>query len=125
MKHSEIRILVLDDEPVIRDSLVGFLEDYEFKVSSVESSEAAMEILQPDLFDLAIVDLRLPGMSGEEFIKKACLIDPELKYLIHTGSVNYRLSRDLLEIGIKPECVFLKPQTDLSVFIDAINQLLQ
>jgi DNA-binding NtrC family response regulator len=125
MKHSEIRILVIDDEPLIRDSLVGFLEDYEFAVSSVESAEEALENLQVGLFDLAIVDLRLPGMSGEELIKKAFVIAPEIKYVIHTGSVNYRLSDELLEIGIKPEHVFLKPQTDLSIFIDTIQLLLK
>ena len=125
MKHSEIRILVIDDEPVIRDSLVGFLEDCDFAVSSVESAEEALENLQEGLFDLAIVDLRLPGMSGEEFIKKAFVIAPEIKYVIHTGSVSYRLSDELLEIGIRPEHVFLKPQTDLSIFVDTIQLLLK
>ena len=125
MNHSEIRILVIDDEPVICDSLVGFLEDCEFAVSSAGNAEEALEYLQVGRFDLAIVDLRLPGMSGEDFIRKAHAIAPEIKYVIHTGSVNYRLSSDLMQIGIKPEHLLLKPQTDLSTFIDIIQQLLQ
>ena len=73
-------------------------------------------------YDVAIVDLRLRGLSGDVFIVEAAQICKNLKYVIHTGSVNYALSDELVKIGVKPEHIFRKPLEDLNVIVDAINQ---
>jgi hypothetical protein len=50
---------------------------------------------------------------------------PSLRFLIHTGSVNFQLSADLISIGIRQEHFFVKPQHDLSVFVKAIERLFE
>ena len=122
-KHSEIKILVIDDEPFIRESLVGFLEDCDYEVSSAESAEQALNLLRETPYNVAIVDLRLPGMNGDVFIQEINRLVPDIRFLIHTGSVDYRLSKKLLEIGVLPDHVFYKPQHDLMLFVNKIEDL--
>ena len=58
------RILIVDDEPGIRQSLAGVLEDEGFQPRSVESGEACLEALGRENFDLVLLDIWLPGMDG-------------------------------------------------------------
>ncbi|MBN1295542.1 response regulator [bacterium] len=120
--HRRIRILIIDDEESIRISLRKFLEDFDFDVTDVESAENALDCLKQEQFDIGIVDLRLPGISGDTFIQKAHLIQPDLHYVIHTGSVGYRLSIELMQLGLTNADVLHKPVDDLFVFVDVINQ---
>ena len=120
-----VRILVVDDEPGIRESLSDFLDDYEFDVFPAESAEEALEILAGEDLDIAIVDLRLPGISGDTMILKAHAMKPKMKFLIHTGSVDYRIPAELKAIGMGSENLFLKPIPDLTVIIDAIQKILK
>lgn len=122
---STIHVLIVDDEPSICHSLSEFLEDFGFKVSSAENAEKAIELLEESSFDAAVVDLRLPGMSGEGLILVAHYRQPQMKFVIHTGSAGYLLSDELKAVGINQEYVFFKPQYDLSRIADAIHALVK
>ncbi|MCP4689290.1 MAG: response regulator [Desulfobacterales bacterium] len=121
---SPIRILVLDDEPAIRDSMVNFLEDYEFEVTPAGTAEEALEILAKAPFDAAVVDIRLPKMDGSSMIAEAHKLQSNMRFLIHTGSVGYKLPKNLKKIGMLQENVFLKPLPDLILIVNAINKLM-
>jgi two-component system nitrogen regulation response regulator NtrX len=58
------RILIVDDEPGIRQSLSGILEDEGFHVEAVENGEACLDLLGRSLFELVILDIWLPGVDG-------------------------------------------------------------
>jgi len=118
------RILVIDDEASIRESMTAFLEDYDYDVDSAESSEEALELLVENDYDLAVVDMRLPGESGEAFILQVKPKRPSMSFLIHTGSVEFQLSTELKQQGVLPEHIFLKPLHDLSILADGIAKLL-
>lgn len=118
-----IKVLVVDDENSIRHSLAGFLEDDGFDVTVAVNAEEALQLIAQQHFDIAVVDLRLPGMSGDIMIQHAFKLSPLLKFLIHTGSVNYSPSEELLAIGMKQQDVFQKPVLDLSIISSAIRQL--
>ncbi len=60
------RILVVDDERGIRQSLCGVLEDEGYKTLAVESSEACLAELAHEIYDLVLLDVWLPGMDGLE-----------------------------------------------------------
>lgn len=118
-----IRVLVLDDEEPIRTSLVDYLEDEGFKVLAAESSEDALDVLRQQDIDVAVVDIRLPGMNGNDFILEAHRRRPDVRFLIHTGSVNYTLPESLEALGIADEHVFRKPTQDVGVIGAAIRRL--
>jgi CheY-like chemotaxis protein len=123
MMPSPIHVLVVDDEPSIRNSLVEFLKDCRFVVSAAESAESALALIDHTPIDVAIVDIRLPRLDGDSFILQAHQRCPRMRFLIHTGSVEYKLPDELKAFGVGPDHVFLKPQMDLSVFETAIHKM--
>jgi len=120
---SNIHVLVIDDEPAICLSLTAFLEDYGFKASSAESAEEALDLMKNNDYDVCIVDLRLPGMSGEDLILQAHERHPNQRHIIYTGSISYNLSDKLQALGMRPEHVFLKPIRVLTLLIKCIKAL--
>ena len=82
-----IRILVVDDHPVVREGLVALLEDEpDFQVAgSVGSAEEALTLgaqLRPDVI---LLDLELPGMDGVEAIPRLAASTPEARILVLTA----------------------------------------
>lgn len=121
--YSTIRVLVIDDEPAICTSLSAFLEDYGFRASTAESAEEALDLMKSNVYDVCIVDLRLPGISGEELILRAHEFYPRQRHIIYTGSISYNLSEPLKELGMRPEHVFLKPIRVLTLLVKCIKEL--
>ncbi len=64
------RILIVDDEPGIRQSLSGILEDEGFQVEAAENGEACLDILARSVFELVILDIWLPGIDGLETLNR-------------------------------------------------------
>lgn len=122
---SQIRVLVVDDENSIRKSLAGFLEDYDFNVSTASSAEEALALIKKESFHVGIIDLRLPSTSGDAFILKAHKLQPAMRFLIHTGSSSFHLSRDLVQIGLRQTDIFLKPLSDMTVIVDTIIKMIK
>ena len=71
------RILIVDDEPGIRKSMTGVLEDEGYEVESVGSGEECLEILQRRAFDAILLDIWLPGMDGMETLLRIQEIPPD------------------------------------------------
>jgi two-component system response regulator (stage 0 sporulation protein F) len=120
-----VRVLVVDDEPSVCRSLVGFLEDHDFDVMSASSAENALELSLAHSYAVAVVDIRLPGMDGDALIRQLHRHAPDTRFLIYTGSVNYYLSPELEGLGMQQKHVLRKPLADMSVLTERIHQLLQ
>lgn len=103
-------ILILDDEERIRDLLIQYLDDFEeVEVRGAESGEQALEMLAGRPADVAVVDMRLPGMSGAQFIREAGRRGLCRHFLVHTGSVDMVLGDELAELGLTERDLFFKP----------------
>jgi peptide/nickel transport system permease protein len=79
------KVLVVDDEKGIREGCRRILQSEGYEVESVESGEAAVERLKADRIDLALIDLKMPGMSGMELLDRIREIDPEIVSVMMTG----------------------------------------
>jgi two-component system, NtrC family, nitrogen regulation response regulator NtrX len=64
------KLLIVDDEPGIRDSLAGVLEDEGYQVTAASSGEAALDILRQSQFDVVLLDVWLPGIDGLETLER-------------------------------------------------------
>ncbi|MBL8219744.1 MAG: sigma-54-dependent Fis family transcriptional regulator [Bryobacterales bacterium] len=64
------RILVVDDEPGIRQSLIGVLEDENYEVHAVESAEACLDEVARHPYDVVLMDIWLPGLDGLEALHR-------------------------------------------------------
>jgi DNA-binding NtrC family response regulator len=79
------RILIVDDEPIIRDSLAEFLTQEKFGVQVCGSAEAALVQAQKQRFDIALCDVQLPGMDGLELLDRLLRISPETLVILITA----------------------------------------
>jgi two-component system, OmpR family, response regulator len=125
MREGKHRILVLDDEESIRRTLRAYLEDEGFEVIATGTGEEALETLSHSHADVAIVDIRLPGMNGNTFIERAHDLRPEMTFIIFTGSVGYQAPVSFQAMGIDDRHVFKKPLSDMSVLAAAVRRLLR
>lgn len=115
------RILVVEDHDSLRRNLVALLEDEDFEVAAAQTGEEALSLIAAQDFQVVIVDVRLPGMSGLELITLAAPAHPRLRFLIHTGSVDYVLNPELTALGIGERDVFFKPICDLETFFARVH----
>jgi len=84
MKQKE-KILIVDDEKVIRESLCYWFENEGFLVDTAENFDAGLEKHQKNKFDLVLVDLKLPGKSGLELLKEIKEIDKDTIVIMITA----------------------------------------
>jgi len=78
-------ILVVDDEPVARQSLSEILRLEGYAVNSVPNGQAAVEYVRTHPIEIIIVDLRMPGMDGLEVIQVVNQISPETEVILLTA----------------------------------------
>lgn len=125
MDKNSLKVIIIDDEPLVADSVECFLEDRDWNVVVAESGEIALDMIKDMSIKVAIVDIRLGGMSGEQFIRKAYDVRDELKFIICTGSPNYMMDDRLHEIPTLYGEIFKKPVNDLTVLEKAILEQLE
>src|SRR5262245_38879285 len=85
MPTSRTPILVVDDEPIIRDSLAEFLTQEGFAVTTSGSTEDALRRVRETNFAVAICDVQLPGMDGLALLDRMLKISPETFVLLITA----------------------------------------
>lgn len=103
-------ILIVDDEERIRRLLSGAVEDQDdMRAVSAGSAEEALELLREEPADVAVVDLRLPGMDGEAFITQAHTQGLCRRFVLHSGSIDLVLTPAMEAAGMGPEDILQKP----------------
>ncbi|WP_176256794.1 response regulator [Derxia lacustris] len=90
-------ILYVEDNELIRSTVVEYLESFEHRVLALGSAEAALEWLQPGRFDVLFTDISLPGMSGVELAREAARRAPAMQVVLASG-YDWRL--DLKQVGL-------------------------
>jgi two-component system cell cycle response regulator CpdR len=80
-----IRILLAEDDRVMREYLTRALERSGYAVSAVDRGTAAIPLLQSEPFDLLLTDIVMPEMDGIELAQKAGEMCPELRVMFITG----------------------------------------
>lgn len=78
-------ILVVDDEPVARQSLSDILRLEGYSVNSVPNGQAAVEYVRTHPVELMVVDLRMPGMDGLEVVQVVNQVSPETEVILLTA----------------------------------------
>lgn len=82
------RILVVDDDESIRNSISFVLDTAGIETMTVESGERALDVFDRTAFDAAIVDLILPGMSGLETVRALRTRVPRLPVAVVSGALH-------------------------------------
>ncbi|MDJ0860935.1 MAG: response regulator [Gammaproteobacteria bacterium] len=119
-----LRILIVDDEPLVAENLEAFFEDEGMQVTSVGTAEHAIELVESgSRWDVCVMDLRLPGIDGGTAIQRLHGIRPDMRFVIHTGSVAFSVPNDLRALGISDFQLFKKPVADLQKLAETVKSL--
>ncbi len=116
------KIIVVDDEPELKNILVEALAGQGFEVIGCSSGEQALEELREKEFDLLLTDLMMPEMDGIALVEAALKIDQHLIPIVMTGQGTIQTAVDAMKLGAFD--YFLKPfrlQTVMPVLTRAIN----
>jgi len=79
------KILVLDDEQIVLDSVTRILEEENYEVKTCRRGEDAVEMLKEGGYDILITDLKMPGMDGLQAMEAMNEVDPDLSMIMFTA----------------------------------------
>jgi DNA-binding NtrC family response regulator len=92
-------VLIVDDEESIRLTLACTLEDLGLVVEAVEDGEQALERLTAKDFEMAFLDLRLPGIDGFEVLRQARTLRPAMPVIVMTAYASVESKKNALKLG--------------------------
>jgi FixJ family two-component response regulator len=85
MEQKNGKVLVLDDEQIVLDSITRILEAEKYEVKTCHSGNQALEALKAGEFDILITDLKMPGMDGIQAMEALAEVDPDLSMIMVTA----------------------------------------
>jgi DNA-binding NtrC family response regulator len=93
------RVLVVDDEAVLRRNLVRFLRRSGHEVSEAKTAENALELVESEEFTLVLTDLRMPGLGGEGLVERLATARPETGVIVMTAHATVDSAIGALRLG--------------------------
>ncbi len=98
-ERRKFRILVVDDELVVRDSLKEWLEEEGFTAAMAGSGAEALAALAVEPYHLMLLDIKMPGMDGVEVLERAKALSPELAVIMMTAYATVETAVEAMKIG--------------------------
>ncbi len=92
-------LLIVDDELIVRDSLSKWFREEGYEVTAAESAQDALAKMAQQHFDLALVDIKMPGTDGVELQRRMREIDSEMVVIIMTGYASVETAVTALKNG--------------------------
>src|SRR5215475_1184072 len=96
---SKAKLLVVDDELIVRDSLSKWFREEGYDVTVADSAQEALTKMAAGRFDLALVDVKMPGVDGVELQKRMHEIDSDMIVIIMTGYASVETAVAALKNG--------------------------
>jgi diguanylate cyclase (GGDEF)-like protein len=119
----DIRILIVDDEPTVRNVLSQVLEDDGFETTEAANGEEALACLKKEPFSLVITDIMMPGMTGIELLVKIKQLYPDTQVIIITSYASLDTALTALRQGAYD--YLFKPFEDLSLISAATARAIE
>ncbi|MGE3522875.1 MAG: sigma-54-dependent transcriptional regulator, partial [Candidatus Dadabacteria bacterium] len=99
MSENESRILVVDDEPGMREFLEIMLQKDGYSVDTAADGPEAIDKIEQSLFDLAIVDIQMPVLNGIEVLKKVSEKSPDTTVIMVTAYASHETAIEAMKLG--------------------------
>ena len=116
------KILVVDDEPAFRFTLAAGLTLEGYEVDSAGSAQEALELIQQHRFDLALVDLMMPGMHGLDLARRFKALCPRVQVVLTSA---YYLSQQQLKLADCGAVAFLPKPYGLDRVVQVLRGKLE
>lgn len=117
------KILVIEDEKGTSMPVKEALELHGYEASIAEDGATGIKMFKNDTYDLVLLDLKMPNMTGKEVLKKIRQMDPYVYVIIYTNYGEFEEVKELANIGIDGY-INKGPASELQELIDKIKEKL-
>lgn len=94
-------VMLVEDEAKTGEMLKQALESEDITVSWLQDGESAVKDMERGKFDLVILDLKLPGLSGDEVLEGIRRVDPYVEVLVYTNYQEPSVMKRLMNLGVE------------------------
>jgi len=121
--YSQVKILIIEDDPSIREVIGDYLSTKGFQTLRAEDGKAGLDLFSKESPDLVLLDLRLPVMDGLEVLKNISKDAPDIPVIIVSGKGTVKDASEALKIGAWD--YITKPIFDMQVLDIAVHNVLE
>ena len=100
MAQNKLKILILDDEPIVCKRLKPSLEKHGFQVDTFTRSFEALQAVKETGYDIIITDLKMEGMDGMRFLQEAKKLNPNTEVIVITGFATMETAKESFKKGV-------------------------
>ncbi|BAN49324.1 two-component system response regulator RssB [Metapseudomonas resinovorans] len=122
MHNPSAKLLIIDDDEVVRASLAAYLEDSGFSVRQASNGLQGLQVFEQDRPDLVICDLRMPQVDGLELIRRISELEAETPVIVVSGAGVMNDAVEALRLGAAD--YLIKPLEDLAVLEHSVRRAL-
>jgi len=113
------KVLIVDDEDRILQSITGVLEDEGFQVMTARSGEEAIEVFTRENPDVTLLDIWMPGIDGIEILKRLKWIYPDCQVIMISGHATISTAMTAVKLGAFD---FLEKPLSLDILTSTIHR---
>jgi DNA-binding NtrC family response regulator len=95
----DARILVADDDPLVRDTLAEVLSSFGCQVDSRSDGQEALDAIKDEAYDVIFLDYRMPALNGIEVLREIVALHPEAAVVLITGEGSEEVARNAFKMG--------------------------
>jgi putative nucleotidyltransferase with HDIG domain len=114
-------VLVVDDEPIIRDSLTDYLSSNGYRVKKAASGEEALHLISSEAYALVISDIRMPGLSGLDLLKHISSYCSNVEVIMITAVAELNTAVQSMKSGA---CDYITKPFDLGQVLESVQKAL-
>ena len=92
-------VLIVDDEPIVRESIRDWLQNAGYHVYTAESGEEALSLVEKQDFSVIVIDVRLPGKTGVKVLTEIKQQKPHIKSIVITAYPSAELAAEAMKLG--------------------------
>jgi DNA-binding NtrC family response regulator len=121
-KLKKMKMLLIDDDEWIRDSLRMYFESRGCHLKVLETAEEGIQALKKEAYDIIVTDYRLPGMDGLEFLRRVQYTHPKAMKILITAYRSEDVVSEAINMGIQD---FIDKPFTAKTIEDSLSRLLQ
>ena len=118
----DLKLLLVDDEVEFLEPISARLTRRKIECKTAQSGPAAIDLLQAERFDCAVVDVKMPGMDGLELLRHMRHGCPQMPVILLTGHASVELGVQGMELGAFE---YLMKPVDLDELLDTVRRAVQ